>query len=184
MHSKSHTERRFLTVIGLSVLWPNLIPGYVKGVNPAIDSWSRLYIVDEISCFALSFGAICHKLSNRRLSCNFDGQLSPVEKRSLILLEMKSARIINKALQDPYQPITDTLILSALCMANNNSLNIKLHETKVSPFRSPLQHLQWLDVYGTKPFDLAHHRGLFELVQLRGGLQSIELPGLAAIISL
>ncbi|KAJ5620098.1 hypothetical protein N7510_004082 [Penicillium lagena] len=82
------------------------------------------------------------------------------------------------------QPITDSLILSALCMANNSSSGDIVSKNGASSFRPPLRQLQWLDIYATASFNATYHMGLYHLIQLRGGLESIELPGLATIISL
>jgi hypothetical protein len=69
-------------------------------------------------------------------------------------------------------------------MANNSSNESKIAGKRASPFKPPLGDLQWLDIYATTSFNAAHHMGLYHLIQLRGGLENIELPGLAAVISL
>lgn len=161
------------------MLWPNLIPGIRE--NGAMQSWSHFYMVEEAPCFALSLGALCHKQSNS--SDGHGPQRSQPLKRRLLYVEMESARALNEALKSPDRPITDSLILSALCMANNSAGEPIPPNKNKSPFKAPLRELQWLNIYAMNTSNAAHQAGLCHLIQLRGGLDSIELPGLAAILS-
>lgn len=168
-----------LTLAGVSVLWPNLIPGSRE--NTALQAWSHCYIVEEAACFALSLGALAHRQCNSLKGR--DAQSSQVLKRKLLYVEMESARAVNQALESPGRPITDSLILSALCMANNSSGEPITPSQRMLPFRAPLRELQWLNIYAMNTSNVAHQAGLYHLIQLRGGLKSIKLPGLAAILS-
>lgn len=167
---------------GVSVLWPTLFPHRSKQMNnAAISAWSHLYMVDEKVCLVFSFSALCHMRSNPL----------PIEKqylrggRQIIhFLEMKSARMIRESLQKPSPHITDALIMCALCMANHSSTDIGFVSQRESPFQSSFRRLQWLEVYGAKAIKNDYHLGLLQLVQLKGGLKEIRMPGLAAIISL
>jgi hypothetical protein len=91
---------------------------------------------------------------------------------------------INRAIKVPSEAATDSLILCVLCMATNKLENPLWEDMRESPFGSPLRSLQWLDVYGRLSPHLVHQAGLRQLVSLRGGLEKIELPGLATVISL
>lgn len=174
-----------ISFLALSTLWPCLIPGSAKGKdNPALNSWFQFYMRDATLFSALTFGALSHKQVNCSMVAEPGNQLTAVEKQGLIFYEMESARMINKTLQHQPETVTDTLILSALCMANNSANEVKLHHVQASPFTPPLQRLQWLDIYGRMSSSPAHQRGLLQLITLRGGLECVELPGLAAILSL
>jgi hypothetical protein len=133
---------------------------------------------------ALTFGALSHKQMNCCMAGDAKIEITPFEKQVLIFYEMESARMINKSLQSKPQTVTDTLILSALCMANNSANEVKLDHVQASPFTPPLRRLQWLDIYGRMSSSSAHQVGLLQLINLRGGLECVELPGLAAILSL
>jgi hypothetical protein len=78
--------------------------------------------------------------------------------------------------------VTDEIILSVLTLANNDSGDSR--GIKKSPFQPTLRSLQWLDIYGRLSPNAIHQVGLLRLVELRGGLDKIELPGLSAVISL
>lgn len=164
---------------GVSILWPNLIPGSRE--NGSMQAWSRSHIVEEATCFALSLGALSHKQSYS--SESHDPERSQLLQRRLLYVEMESARAVNQALASRARPITDSLILSALCMANNSSAERIPPRQDLSPFRAPLRELQWLNIYAMNTANVAHHAGLYHLIQLRGGVNSIQLPGLAAILS-
>lgn len=53
-----------------------------------------------------------------------------------------------------------------------------------SPFNPPLPSLQWLDVYGSIIHIKEHTIALRDLVIRKGGLEQIELEGLAEVLSL
>lgn len=57
-----------------------------------------------------------------------------------------------------------------------------MSRAKSSPFNSPLRKAQWLNVYGNFTHVPEHLAAVMELLSLRGGLESLELYGLAEII--
>lgn len=99
------------------------------------------------------------------------------------LCEVEAISLINQAIQDPARALTDAVILSVLSLATNRVDNSVFGKESRTPFQPPLRNLQWLDVYGKLSPNPVHMKGLAQLVMLRGGLEKIELPGLAAIIS-
>lgn len=51
------------------------------------------------------------------------------------------------------------------------------------PFHPPFADAQWISVYGSMVYSKEHMRGLVLIVEKRGGLDNIEWPGLAGLIS-
>lgn len=90
---------------------------------------------------------------------------------------------MNRAIQSPSGAVTDCIILCVLCMATNKVDGPMWDQNQERIFQAPLTSLQWLDIYGRLSPHPVHQAGLVQLVRLRGGLEKIELPGLAAIIS-
>ncbi|KAJ5082673.1 hypothetical protein N7532_011716 [Penicillium argentinense] len=90
---------------------------------------------------------------------------------------------VNLAIQIPAEAVTDSIILCVLCMATNKVEAPMWKHVQESVFQAPLRSLQWLDIYGRLSPHLIHQAGLVQLINLRGGLERIELPGLAAIIA-
>lgn len=142
--------------------------------------------LQDITAFnSLVFGALSH----RRLSLlRRGGDLSEAATTKLDLdmkrAETTSISLINLALQNPNQELSDGLIVSVLCLASN-AWDMSVWESKIQPvFDPPLKSLQWLDLYGVLRAHPVHAAGLAQIVALRGGLQNIQTPGLAATISL
>jgi hypothetical protein len=52
-----------------------------------------------------------------------------------------------------------------------------------SPSQGPLKSLQSLDVYSSTSFVPLHAEGLAMLIEMRGGLEMVEMKGLAAVFS-
>jgi hypothetical protein len=80
----------------------------------------------------------------------------------------------------------DDVILAVLALGTNEvetMVNNARYQAR-SPFNSPMSSAQWLDVYGSMTSVPAHVFAMRSLVRRRGGLEKIELHGLAAILSL
>ncbi|KAL2219719.1 hypothetical protein M432DRAFT_655235 [Thermoascus aurantiacus ATCC 26904] len=158
----------------VSVLWPRLTPGSSppNGLgNAAIASWLPLSWSDPT--------ARLRSLGQRRDRSIFQ----PQDAQAMWLCEVEAISLINQAIQDPARALTDAVILSVLSLATNRVDNSVFGKESRTPFQPPLRNLQWLDVYGKLSPNPVHMKGLAQLVMLRGGLEKIELPGLAAIIS-
>lgn len=105
------------------------------------------------------------------------------EQRLLGSCYIRTISMINRELSTPSRALGDAVIWAVLCLAHNLSDDavVPLQNT---PFTAPMSRLQWLEVYGSLRPSLVHVEGLIQMVNLRGGLDQIELPGLAAVISL
>lgn len=174
-----------LTAPGLSVLWPFLTPDSpnVSGIV-ANSTWFPLSLTDATLFTAFLFGSLSHQCVRWRNRSIPDGAFKPQDLRTMQMVEIETIKLINEAIQDPARAVSDAVLLSVLCMAHNTSHNNSQQRANRSPFTAPLQHLQWLDVYGSFPPNLVHIKGLIQMVMLRGGVEKIELPGLASILSL
>lgn len=97
--------------------------------------------------------------------------------------ELESIKEVNKAIQNPSRALSDAVILSVGCLANNRADELLWDKNIRSPFQPPLRNLQWLDIYGSLLPNHVHLTGLTQLIKLKEGLERTELPGLAAILS-
>jgi hypothetical protein len=70
--------------------------------------------------------------------------------------------------------------LSILILATHGTL--KATEEKRKPFSSPLKREQWFNVYGNIKYVAEHRNAVRDLLILRGGLETLKLPGLAETI--
>lgn len=137
-------------------------------------------MIDPALHSSLLFGAYSHKRTQwvtKRL-----GSFDSFDHRQLMIAEAESITRINAALKDASKAVSDTTILSVLRLASNTSPPEPRPE--VSPFQAPLKSLQWLDIYGSLSANPLHRNGLAKMIEIRGGLNKLRLPGLAAVISL
>jgi hypothetical protein len=155
----------------------------ISGAGHAgIEGWFSSSLGHPALHSAMLFGSYSHRrimwLQKKQSDFSAD------DEKQMSICEADSITRINRAIQSPSEAITDAIILCVLCMANNKNEPPLGPDFLGSPFQSPLRSLQWLDVYGRlKPHPI-HQAGLVQLVYLKGGLQTIKLPGLAGVISL
>ncbi|EXJ74816.1 uncharacterized protein A1O5_01512 [Cladophialophora psammophila CBS 110553] len=173
----------------LQVVWPGLTPRSVSGSeSAAIKGWFPMALNDTVALHSLLFGALSHqRLNLLKGSTQPDDPAVIRLEQDMRRCEAESITLINKALRDPNNVITDAILVSVLAMATN-AWDLTLQRFQTQPATQPvfdplLKSLQWLDVYGLLSAHPIHAAGLVQLVALRGGLKNIETTGLAAIIS-
>ena len=100
--------------------------------------------------------------------------------------KVQTMRLLKEELKSPEKTPLDEVLLAVLCLATNEVETIvnNIKQKIRSPFNSPLTSAQWLDVYGSITHIHAHTLAMRSLVARRGGLEKIELEGLAEILSL
>jgi hypothetical protein len=109
------------------------------------------------------------------------------DQKWLALFYLEAIRMISKSLQDPGNATTDTITLSVLILAELATTEehaLEMIQSKDSPFDAPFQSMQWIDVYSSLPPNQIHLDGLIKIIELKGGLENVRLPCLAAILSL
>lgn len=128
---------------------------------------------------ALLFGAAVHLDVLRRPRINLDNPIRLYHK-------VQTMRLLEAELRRPDKMPLDDVILAVLALGTNEvetMVNNARYQAR-SPFNSPMSSAQWLDVYGSMNSVPAHVFAMRSLVRRRGGLEKIELHGLAAILSL
>ena len=90
---------------------------------------------------------------------------------------------VRQVMTDPVEACRDVNIFAVASLATKGPFNQAKAPTK-TPKQGPLRHLQNLDSFGITEVVPIHVDGLSKMIRLRGGLGKIEMPGLAAIISL
>jgi len=88
---------------------------------------------------------------------------------------------LNEEMKDPLNACSDENMLAVVIMGNN-MMAATPRKGKL-PNQAPLKGLQSLDVYGRLSMVPIHVMGLIKLIEMRGGLQNIQMEGLAATIS-
>ncbi|KAL4994722.1 hypothetical protein BDV10DRAFT_145581 [Aspergillus recurvatus] len=163
----------------LSCLWPGLTPG-PSGTN--MKSWFPMSLSDPTLYTAFLFGSLSH-MRVQALNGWIPRRMFHARRhRMLESVEMETIRLVSREINNPSRAFCDAVIWSVVCMAHNKAEG-DLTDHPPSPFTAPMQRLQWLGVYGSLRPNLVHIGGLIQMVNLRGGIDEIQLPGLAAVIS-
>lgn len=181
MNRPLNTNRALL---GISVLWPGLIPKSTSHEKKAGELWFPLSLSDPALFTAFMFGSLCHQRVQWLKGWVPGSSFGPKQQRVLQMCEMESIKLINQAVRDPTRAVSDAVILSVICMAHHQALDEAPNQYRKTPFTPPFQRLQWLDVYGHLPPNMIHIHGLVQLLRLRGGLKNIKLHGVRPTICL
>lgn len=169
--------------LGLSVLWPGLIPTR-DHKKEAGEMWFPLSLSDPALFTSFMFASLCHQRVQWLNGWVPRSSFGPRQEQILDRCEMESIRLINQAVHDPSRQVSDAVLLSVICMAHHQALEKGAHRVRKTPFNAPLQRLQWIDVYGCLAPNMIHIQGLMQLINLRGGLKNIKTTGLRPTISL
>lgn len=110
---------------------------------------------------------------------------TPSNRIALDMLQSRAeiVRDLNIAIQDPVEACKDINIFAVVALAKNEVAQRKEVLLK-TPKQGPLKNLQLLNLLALSEIDPVHYDGLSKLIELKGGLGKIEIPGLAALISL
>jgi hypothetical protein len=101
----------------------------------------------------------------------------------LVFFELESIKMVNKAIRNPSRAVSDAVITSVAALVHSSWNESMWDENLRSPFQSPLQGLQWLDIYGSILANSVHLSGLTQLIKLKEGLGQTKVPGKASLIS-
>jgi hypothetical protein len=94
-------------------------------------------------------------------------------------------KLLKEELRSPEKMPLDDVILAVLALGTNEveTMTNNMRYQARSPFDSPLHSAQWFDIYGSMSGVPEHVTAMRSLVGRRGGLENIELDGLAEILS-
>lgn len=106
------------------------------------------------------------------------------ESQKLSICHAEVVRGVNKSFDNPSTRCSDDTILAVLALAfhgkvmNPNPVSLK------PPSQGPMNAMQCLDIFGGRLDTVPMHlMGLQRMLSIRGGLENVKFPGLAAIIS-
>ncbi|KAJ5140398.1 hypothetical protein N7448_003806 [Penicillium atrosanguineum] len=149
-------------------------------VNPYLQAWLPMSMGDR----ALFPALLSSSLSHQRINDLLTGRAFPTPNKNaesiLQACYKETIGAINDALRDPRRATTDATILAVLMTVEKPVFESSREWSQESPFLASLQSLQWLSVHSAREPEIAHQDGLCKIIHLRGGLASIETPGVAA----
>ena len=159
---------------------PGLIPDDIphhgtNSVNSVAKAWASAGLRTPLLFHALVYAGSLH-LDFLRWS-----KISPNSPLALSH-KLKAIQKIREVISSGNEAARDEVILAILIIASNEVINVT--EEKKKPFNSPLTKVQWLNIYGNIRPDLDHLKAVSALICLKGGIESLNLHGLAEIITM
>ncbi|OKL64617.1 hypothetical protein UA08_00307 [Talaromyces atroroseus] len=159
-------------------------------VLPALfpDSADSFNIRANLVQMSISNPCVLHIFITGALSNSPQGNLAdtPSDRIAFDMFRSRAemVRNLSVAIEDPIEACKDMNIFAVVALAKAGKSqkveDLPLKMPKQGPLKS-LQLLNWLALSETDPI---HFDGLSKLIELKGGLEKIEIPGLAALISL
>lgn len=156
---------------------PRVLPA-TNSLNPYLQFWLPLSMNDKALFSALLSASLSHQTINRLLDGGVFSSLKYNETQLQISFK-ETVSAINDSLRDPNRATSDATILAVLMAVEKPDVEIDRPWTRESPFHAPLQGLQWLKVHSARQPNVTHQDGLCKIIELRGGLFNIQMPGVA-----
>lgn len=155
------------------IFWPGFRPE-----SKLTSAWLEKFYTSPIVMHALLFGA----------AVNLDGLRGPQSYNNnpvRLYHKVQTMRLMKEEMKGGAISSLDEVILAALTLGSNEVERIKnTGGTIRSPFNSPLSNTQWLNVFGRMADVPEHTVAMNTLVTRRGGLEKIQIDGLAEVLSL
>lgn len=146
-------------------------------MNPVSSAWLQCAMQHPVAYHAFIYGATLHLLSiynGRELT-----KSAPIMRLSH---KIQTIKLVNEQLRNLDGPASDALIMAVVIMSIHGSRDDTVYP-KVHP-RSPLANSQYLHVYGNMVNDEQHIQATLMLINQKGGLESIEVFGMADTMAL
>ncbi|PWY88894.1 hypothetical protein BO94DRAFT_623952 [Aspergillus sclerotioniger CBS 115572] len=166
----------------ITVMSPRMLPT-CDVRNPYLQSWFPLSLQDSALFPALLSSTLTHRRARCLLGDESPDSFDQQDRLFLASCYAHTVRALNGAMRQPLQDVRDATILAVLMLVESPTIQSERDWTKSPVFQAPLRGMQWLNVHGAREPHQAHQSGLCRLVQLKGGLPRIQLPGVAAAIS-
>lgn len=153
------------------------------GAPKVSDIWTSSALRSPALLSAFLYGTLSHEFVLERMQSGMPSRQRRQKMLQIMVAESESIRRINEALQDPAAQKTDELLMAVFLMGYS-----RYDEAVFSPGRethkSPLNDMQWANIYSYLDYDEVHVMGLIRLLEIRGGIDAIKLNGLAEMMSL
>lgn len=162
-------------VKAITYLLPGLIPdGENHTVNPVSKAWFSTGLEHPLVFHALVFAGSIH-LDFLRTSRIFPNSPQALSHKLVVIQKLK------EIMNDPGKAQRDEVILAILVLSSHESTDPS--RVRSNPFVSPLKNAQWLNIYGNIAYVPEHMKAVLDLITIRGGLEKLELHGLAETIA-
>jgi hypothetical protein len=147
------------------------------------DIWLSSALRSPALLSAFLYGTLSHEFVLERMQSGTPSRERRQKMLQIMVAENESIRRINQALQDPGSQKTDELLMAVFFMGYSR-YDEAVFSPGRDPHKSPLNDIQWANIYSYLDYDEVHVMGLIRLLEIRGGIDAIKLHGLAEMMSL
>ncbi|OKL55807.1 hypothetical protein UA08_08836 [Talaromyces atroroseus] len=167
-----------------SVVMTKMLPQDTSPESPKIsDIWLSSALRSPALLSAFLYGTLSHEFVLERMQSGTPSRERRQKLLQIMVAENESIRRINQALQDPASQKTDELLMAVFFMGYSR-YDEAIFSPGRDPHKSPLNDIQWANIYSYLDYDEVHVMGLIRLLEIRGGIDAIRLNGLAEMMSL
>ena len=158
------------------VLDQTMCPGKQSGLNKTAVALMQQVVADTGLLHSFLFSQLVRNKASLR-------QVARKTEFYVLGCSAQAVQYINNRLGDPQTACDDATILAVLLLAYNGNVNAT-KEQAAGPTQGPLKSLQLLDLYGGMiNTETTHEQGLGRMIELRGGVSQMKMPGLAQMLS-
>jgi hypothetical protein len=147
--------------------------GASSGANIVSKAWFTASLENPLLFHALSFAGLIH-MDFLRYNQIYPNSVRALPHKLIVIQKL------NEILANGGEISGDDVILTILVLPSHETL--KVTEEMKRPFNGPLRKAQWLNVYGHIKYIFEHRKAVLDLLNLRGGLETLQIPGLAETI--
>lgn len=122
-------------------------------------------------------GALIYSEGAHRITHSSSTALSVFRARAEIV------RHVSIAMRDPVEACNDVNIFAVSSLAKNGFFQ-SVQTSLKTPKQGPLRNLQFLSALGLTENVPIHFNGLWKIIEFKGGLGTVKMPGVAALVSL
>jgi len=143
-------------------------------VNSVSKAWLSTGLEHPLVFHALVFAGSIH-LDFLRSSKIFPNSPRALSHKLIVIQNLK------EIMNDPDKAHRDEVILAILILSSHETEDSS--QARRNPFDSPLKSAQWLNIYGNIQYVPEHMQAVLNIINMRGGLEKLELHGLAETIA-
>jgi hypothetical protein len=153
-----------------------MLPSKHGGLNRAAGAMMQ-HIVSEAGILnGFLFGQLIRNKAEER-------QSTKETEYHALACYAEAVRWINSCLDNPQTACSDSTILMVMVMAYSGEVH-PTDDTGRGPTQGPLKSIGRIDLYGGAiDANTTHEQGLARMIEIRGGQDSIQLPGLKQMLS-
>jgi hypothetical protein len=155
---------------------PGLFPNEknTSGANSVSVAWLGACQKTPLLFHVLIFACSIHLDIVRQSKFNWNSP-AILSYKQLIL------RLLSEIIREGNGAVRDEVILAILILSCHE-VTPRIEERR-NPFKPPLKSLQFLNIYGRFQFVPQHIKAILDLITLKGGIEEIQLPGLAEVLA-